>query len=58
MTLEQALEKYAERFGECFPIMCMRGTPEAEIITLIEKALESGEPFALSSDDSEFPPLY
>ncbi len=58
MTLEQALEKYVDRFGKNFPIMAMRGTPESEIIDLINTALNTGVPYELSPDDSEFPPLY
>lgn len=58
MTLEQALEKYADRFGMNFPIMAMRGTPEAEIIKLIETALNTGVPYELPPDDSDLPPLY
>ena len=58
MTLEEALNRYADRFNENFPIMCMMGTPEGEIVDLIEKALDSGKPYELPPDDSEFPPLY
>lgn len=58
MTLEQALEKYLDRFGQNFPIMAMRGTPESEIIDLIKKALDTGVPYELPPDDGEIPPLY
>lgn len=58
MTLEEALNRYADRFNDSFPIMCMMGTPETEIIDLIKKALDSGKPYELPPDDSELPPLY
>ena len=58
MNLEQALEKYLERFGMNFPVMSMRGTPESEIVDLIEQALNTGVPYELAPDDSELPPLY
>lgn len=62
MTLEQAFDqaliKYADRFKENFPVMMMRGTPEVEIIDLINTALDSGIPYELPPDDSPFPLLY
>lgn len=58
MTLEQALEAYAEQFAENFPIMCLRGTPESEIIRLIQDCLNLGKPYELPLDNSPIPPLY
>ena len=58
MTLQEALEKYVDKFKRNFPIMMMRGTPTSEIIKLIEDALKTGVPFELPEDDSESPPLY
>ncbi len=50
-VIEQALEEYVDLFGQNFPIMAMRGTPEAEIIDLINTALNSGVPYKLPPDD-------
>ncbi len=58
MTLEQALEAYVERFHENFPIMCLRGMPESEMIRLIQDCLNRGKPYELPPDNSPIPPLY
>ena len=58
MSLQEALEKYVEKFNANFPIMRMRGTPSSEIINLIEEALKTGVPYEPPEDDSDLPPLY
>ena len=50
-VMEQALEKYVDQFGQNFPIMAMRGTPESEIIGQINIALNTGVPYELPPDD-------
>ena len=49
--IEQALEQYRNQFGMNFPIMSMRGTPEAEIVNLINQFLKDGVPYNLPQSD-------
>lgn len=58
MKPEEVLEKYAETFGEEFPLMIFKGTPTEELIDLIQKAIESGKPVEIPEDDSDYPPVY
>jgi len=51
MSIEQALEQYRNQFGMNFPIMSMRGTPEAEIVNLINQFLKDGVPYDFPQSD-------
>lgn len=42
--MEELLNEYRERFDESFPIMLFRGTPEDELIQMIQKCLSNGKP--------------
>lgn len=50
-SLEIALDKYTETFGENFPILCLMGVSDDDIILLIEKCIISGEKYEVSGDD-------
>ncbi len=50
-TLDDLILAYVDRFGQNFPIMAMRGTPDSEIIDLINTALNTGVPYELPPDD-------
>lgn len=41
----ELLQKYAERFGENFPLFTLMGAEEAEIEAILQKCLEDGEPY-------------
>lgn len=60
MTLEQALEAYADRFDENFPIFYLRGMPESELIRLIQDCLNQGKPYEvpLLHDENGLPIVY
>lgn len=45
--LELALTAYAERFKENFPTFCMMGTPEGEMLQIIERCLRENRPFRI-----------
>ena len=51
--LEKVLNQYRDRFGENFPVMLFRGTPEGELIQMIQKCLDEGELFAEPDLDDE-----
>ena len=43
-NFDELLDKYAEKFGEAFPVRMAPGSDE-EIMDLIEECLESGTPY-------------
>ena len=46
VEIESALEAYADRFQENFPIMIFRGCTEKELIQIIRGCIEAGSPFS------------
>ena len=49
--LEKVLNQYRDRFGENFPVMLFRGTPEDELIQTVQKCLDDAKPFEPDLDD-------
>lgn len=49
--LQQLLIAYADRFNDSFPVFLMRGTAEADLITLIKDCLDQGKPYAVDFDN-------
>ena len=45
MSMDELMDEYEERFGDMFPLMCVKGMPKKEIAEAIEKCLETGEPY-------------
>lgn len=43
--LDKLLDKYSEQFEENFPLMMCRTMDEDEIIQIIEKCIETDEPY-------------
>jgi hypothetical protein len=43
--MDKWLEKYRETFDEQFPLMLCRGNTEDEIIKIIQKCIDDGEPY-------------
>lgn len=58
MNLNEALEKYFDKFGEHFPVMCFRGTTDDEMIKTIEESLKSGKPVEFPELNQDLPPVY
>ena len=51
VNLEELLNEYRDRFGENFPVMLFRGTPEGDLIQMIQKCLSDDKPFEPDLDD-------
>lgn len=49
--LEKLLYQYRDRFDENFPIMVFRGTPDDELMRMIQKCLDDGKPIEVDLDD-------
>ena len=50
--MDELLLKYADRFGENFPTFFFRGTPEEEMMGIIQQCLDDGVPFDAEAFDS------
>jgi 2-oxo-4-hydroxy-4-carboxy--5-ureidoimidazoline (OHCU) decarboxylase len=48
--MEELLNKYAEKFGENFPIFFVRNKDEKEITSIIQKCLNDNQPFKVDDD--------
>lgn len=51
-TLDKLLIEYADKFNDCFPIFCMRSTPEDEMISILRKCIDEGTPYKFEYDPS------
>lgn len=43
--MAELLQKYAEQFGENFPLFTLMGLDDEEIETIIQKCLDDGKPY-------------
>lgn len=43
--MNKKLDEYRKRFNEQFPLMLVMGMDDEDIIEIIDKCLESGEPY-------------
>lgn len=43
--MDEALDEYRKMFDEPFPLMLVMGMGENEIIKIIQKCIESGDPY-------------
>lgn len=50
MTLDEAIEAYAEKFNDMLPVQFMVGTEE-ELVALIQDCIESGRPYDPGYDE-------
>lgn len=44
LILEALLTQYVEKFGDNFPLFCIRGLGEDEIILMLQKSLDENKP--------------
>ena len=49
--LDDLLIRYAEQFGENFPMFIVRGTPEEEIAETLLQCLRDGVPYEYEEPD-------
>jgi len=45
IMLEELLNKYAEQFGDSFPIFAVRGLDEDEIIKIVQSSLDENKQY-------------
>ena len=48
--MDEIMDKYKERFGECFPLMLVMGMSDDEIRDLIKECLKNDKPYEVDSD--------
>ena len=48
--MDELLDKYEEKFGECFPLMLTMGMSEEEIKYIIKVCLDNDYPYFVESD--------
>lgn len=44
-VLVDSLQRYREKFGEAFPLMCCMGMSDDEVISVIDECVRSGNMF-------------
>lgn len=49
--MDDLLLKYADRFGENFPTFMFQGTPEDEMVEIIQQCLDDGAPYDTDAFD-------
>ena len=48
--MEKALMKYVEVFGENFPVMLFRSSPDEDIVCMIDDCISKGLPYVPDLD--------
>lgn len=51
MNIDKALNEYADKFEDNFPIMAVMDLEEKEIVELIKKAIEKDKPYEADYED-------
>lgn len=51
--LDKMINLYVEQFGENFPIFCLMGRSDSELIDIIKQCLKDGKPY----DTGDIDPL-
>ena len=44
------MEKYKEKFGECFPLMLTRGMSDENVKEAIEECLKNNKPYEVGTE--------
>lgn len=48
--MDKLLDKYKEKFGECFPLMLTMGMSEEQIKDAINECLKNNKPYEVDAD--------
>ena len=48
--MDELLDKYKEKFGECFPLMLTMGMNEKQIEDIIKDCLKNNKPYEVNAD--------
>ena len=48
--MDELLDKYKEKFRECFPLMLVRGMSEKQIIESIDDCIKNNKPYEVNAD--------
>ena len=48
--MDEIMDKYKERFGECFPLMLVSGMSEGQIYEEIKECLKNDKPYEVDND--------
>ena len=49
--MDELIDKYKEKFGECFPLMLTRGMSEEDIKEAIKECLKNNKPYEVDTDN-------
>lgn len=49
--MDELLDKYKDKFGECFPLMLTRGMSEEDIKDIIEACIENEYPYTADAEN-------
>ena len=44
------MDKYKDKFGECFPLMLTRGMSDKQIMKLVKKCLDDNKPYEVDNE--------
>ena len=48
--MDELMEKYKDKFGECFPLMLTMGMNEKQIEDIIKDCLKKNKPYEVNAD--------
>ena len=48
--MDELMDKYKEKFGECFPLMLTKGMGEKEIEDIIKICIENDHPYEVDAE--------
>ena len=48
--MDELMDKYKDKFGECFPLMLTRGMSDKQIMELVKKCLDDNKPYEVDNE--------
>lgn len=48
--MDNLLDKYKEKFGECFPLMLTRGMPEEQVKEIVKDCIEKNKMYEVDEE--------
>lgn len=48
--MDELIDKYKDKFGECFPIMLTRGMSDEQIKDIIKECLKNNKPYEVDNE--------